>query len=89
MKGSNESRHQPALMGVQWIDFRELEDAIVSTAATLPPEHVETFTEFAIDQVLVDFARNTRGQDASRIHMAIGRHLRREVDRKLAELRDL
>jgi len=88
MKGSSDS-HQLASMGVQLIErFRAFEDAIVSMAATLPPEHVDMFTEIAIDKFLVNFAKNTRGPEAPRIHMALGRRLRGEIDRRLSELRD-
>jgi len=88
MKGSGDN-HELAGMGVQLIEgFRAFEDAIVSMAATLPPEHVEMFTEIAIDKFLVNFARNSRSPEAPRIHMAIGRRLRGEVDRRLSELRD-
>ena len=90
MNGSSDSHsHQLAVMGMRLIDeFRALEDAIVSMAATMPREHVETFTEFAIDEILVDYARNTRSPEGPRIHMALGRRLRGEVHRRLVELRN-
>ena len=81
--------HQLALMGMQLLDeFRAFEDAIVAMAATMPPGLVETFTERAIDEVLVDFARSTRSPESPQVHIALGRRLRDGVRRKLDELRD-
>jgi hypothetical protein len=54
----------------------------------MPPELVETFTEQAIDEVLVDFARSTRSPRAALVHIALGRRLREGVRRRLDELRD-
>ena len=75
-------------MGMQLRDeFRAFEDAIVAMAVTLPPGLVEDFTEQAIDQVLVDFARSTCSPEAAQVHIALGRRLREGVRHKLDGLR--
>ena len=80
---------QLALMGMQLLDeFRAFENAVVAMAATMLPGLVETFTERAIDEVLVDFARSTRSPAAARVHIALGRRLREGVRRKLDRLND-
>ena len=80
---------QLALMGLQLLDeFRTFEQTVAAMAATMPPELVETFTEQAIDEVLVDFARSTRSPRAALVHIALGRRLREGVRRRLDELRD-
>ena len=80
---------QLALMGMQLLDeFCAFENAVAAMAATMPPELVETFTERAIDEILVDFARSTRSPEAARVHIALGRRLREGVRRKLEELND-
>lgn len=79
---------QLALMGLQLLDeFRTFEHTVAAMAATLPPDLVETFTERAIDEVLVDFARSTRSPEASMVHIALGRRLRAGVRRRLDELK--
>ena len=89
MNGSSDRHeHQLALMGMQLLEeFRAFEDAIVAMAATMSPEHVETFTELAIDEILVDFARSTRSPEAPRVHIALGRRMREGVRRRLDELK--
>jgi hypothetical protein len=67
-------------------EFRAFEDAIAAMAAALPPNVVEDFAERAIDELLVDFARATRSPQAPKIHMALGKHLRAGVRRRLNEL---
>ena len=89
MNGSSDHHeHRLALMGIQLLaEFRAFEDAIVAMAATMPPDHVEAFTELAIDEILVDFARSTRSPEAPRVHIALGRRLREGVRRRLDELK--
>ena len=80
-------RHEQrlALLGMQLLEeFQDFEDAIVAMAAVMPAEEAEIFAEFAIDQVLVDFARSTRSPEAPKVHIALGRRLRAGVHRRLA-----
>ena len=80
---------QLALMGMQLLDeFRAFENAVAEMAATMPPELIDTFTERAIDEILVDFARSTRSPEAARVHIALGQRLREGVRRRLDELND-
>jgi hypothetical protein len=85
---SDSHEQQLALMGLQLLDeFRTFEHTVAAMAATMAPELVEMFTERAIDEVLVDFARSTRSPQASLVHIALGRRLREGVRRRLDELR--
>jgi hypothetical protein len=67
-------------------EFRRFECAIAALAATLPPQVVDTFTEHAIDELLVDYARSTRRPEAPQVHAALGRRLREGVKRRLDQL---
>ena len=64
-----------------------LETAIAGWAVAMPPAVVELFIERAIDEILVDFARSTRGPGAPMVHAALGRCLREGVQRRLDDLR--
>ena len=84
---SDHHEQQLALMGLQLLDeFRTFEHTVAAMAATMPADLVDTFTERAIDEVLVDFARSTRSPEASLVHIALGRRLREGVRRRLDEL---
>ena len=88
-RSSDPHEHQLAMMGLQLLDeFRTFEHTVAAMAAAMPPDLVETFTERAIDEVLVDFARSTRSPQASLVHIALGRRLREGVRRRLDQLRD-
>jgi hypothetical protein len=74
-------------LGAQLLEeFRRYECAIAALAAALPPQLVDTFTEHAIDELLVDYARSTRSPEAPKVHAALGRRLREGVKRMLNQL---
>ena len=64
-----------------------VETAIARLAVAVPPAVMDLFIERAIDQILVNFARSTRGPGAPMVHAALDRRLREGVRRRLEDLR--
>ena len=87
MNGPTDRHDLGTALGAQLLEeFHRFECAIAAIAVALPPELVEPFTDHAIEELLVDYARSTCGPEAPRVHAALGRRLREGVKRKLDEL---